>query len=82
VYHHLMMAIFTWITVKFFAGGQVYFLGMPNLFVHVVMYFYYFLTAWDPIYKESIWWKKYITQLQLVRMWKFLLQTRSSQGFF
>ncbi|KAJ3629153.1 hypothetical protein MTP99_013566 [Tenebrio molitor] len=67
VYHHLMMAIFTWITVKFFAGGQVYFLGMPNLFVHVVMYFYYFLTAWDPIYKESIWWKKYITQLQLVQ---------------
>ncbi|XP_015833383.2 very long chain fatty acid elongase 7 isoform X1 [Tribolium castaneum] len=66
VYHHTMMAVFSWITCKFFIGGQVFFLGLPNLFVHVVMYFYYFLTSWDPTYRNSVL-KKYITQLQILQ---------------
>jgi hypothetical protein len=31
------------------------------------MYFYYFLTSFKPEMKKSIWWKKYITQLQLLQ---------------
>lgn len=31
------------------------------------MYGYYFLTSYKPELKNSIWWKKYITQLQLIQ---------------
>lgn len=31
------------------------------------MYFYYFLTSYKPELKKSMWWKKHITQLQLLQ---------------
>jgi hypothetical protein len=31
------------------------------------MYFYYFLTSYKPELRQSIWWKKHITQLQLAQ---------------
>jgi hypothetical protein len=37
-----------------------------NSVVHVVMYCYYFVTSMWPQYKNNLWWKKYITQLQMV----------------
>jgi hypothetical protein len=37
-----------------------------NCFVHVFMYSYYFVANIRPEYKNNIWWKKYITQLQMV----------------
>jgi hypothetical protein len=48
-------------------------LGIINSFVHAFMYTYYFLTAFKPELKKSIWWKKHITQVQLVRsfFWHF-----------
>ncbi|KAJ3660589.1 hypothetical protein Zmor_005030 [Zophobas morio] len=67
VYHHLLMAGFGWVVCKFFVGGQIYYVGIANLPVHSVMYFYYFLTAWDSSYKRSIWWKKHLTQFQIVQ---------------
>lgn len=47
-------------------GSHATLLGILNAFVHVVMYGYYFLTSFKPELKQSIWWKKHITQLQLV----------------
>lgn len=41
-------------------------LGTINSFVHVIMYGYYFLTSYRPELKNSMWWKKHITQIQLV----------------
>lgn len=66
VYHHTGMTVLVWVAVKFLAGGNGVFMGVVNTFVHVVMYFYYFLTCISPEYKKNIWWKKYITQLQIV----------------
>lgn len=40
--------------------------GIINIFIHVVMYFYYLLTTVKPEYKKSVWWKRHLTQLQLV----------------
>ena len=51
-----------------FAGGHGLFLGLINDFVHMVMYFYYFLTSYNPDYRKKIWWKKYLTQLQMVNI--------------
>lgn len=41
-------------------------LGLINLIVHTVMYSYYFVTSLKPV-KETIWWKRHITQLQLLQ---------------
>jgi hypothetical protein len=38
------------------------------------MYTYYLVTSLWPEYKEKLWWKKYITQLQMVINGHILLQ--------
>ena len=41
---------------------------LMNGFVHVVMYGYYGLAALGPHMQKYLWWKRYITQMQLVQM--------------
>lgn len=67
VYHHAGMVVLIWHGTKYFAGGHAVFTGALNSFVHVVMYSYYFITSLNPEYKKNIWWKKYITQMQLIQ---------------
>ncbi|KAF0770045.1 elongation of very long chain fatty acids protein 4-like [Aphis craccivora] len=38
-----------------------------NSFVHVVMYSYYFLTALGPSVQKHLWWKKYLTRVQIIQ---------------
>ncbi|KAK0166808.1 hypothetical protein PV327_004291 [Microctonus hyperodae] len=64
VYHHTGMVIGAWGGVKYLAGGHGTFLGLVNSFVHVIMYSHYFATS---LKISKPWWKKYITQLQLVQ---------------
>lgn len=49
-----------------FLGEQGILIGFLNSFVHVVMYGYYLLAALGPRVQKYLWWKKYITKLQLV----------------
>jgi elongation of very long chain fatty acids protein 7 len=37
-----------------------------NSLVHVVMYSYYFMAALGPKMQKYLWWKKYLTSMQLV----------------
>ncbi|XP_014247357.1 elongation of very long chain fatty acids protein 7-like [Cimex lectularius] len=67
VYHHTGMVIANWICTKYVGGGHPVFFGTVNAFVHTIMYSYYFLTALYPQYKKSIWWKKHITEIQLIQ---------------
>ena len=39
---------------------------MINCFVHIWMYMYYGLAALGPEVQKYLWWKKYITKMQLV----------------
>lgn len=48
-------------------GSHGTLLGVVNAFVHVIMYSYYFLTSYRPD-MNSLWWKKHITQIQLVSL--------------
>ncbi|XP_043274331.1 elongation of very long chain fatty acids protein AAEL008004-like [Venturia canescens] len=64
VYHHSGMILGTWIAVKYLAGGHITFMGFINSFVHLVMYSYYLLTS---LKLGKLWWKKYLTQLQLAQ---------------
>lgn len=47
-------------------GGHSTFFGFLNTFVHIVMYFYYMLSAFGPRVQKYLWWKKYLTTLQMV----------------
>lgn len=67
VFHHTIMPWTWWFGVKFAAGGLGTFHAFVNTAVHVVMYFYYGLCAMGPAYQKYLWWKKYLTSLQLVQ---------------
>lgn len=67
VYHHALMPLTSWIGVRFFPGGQVTLLGFINSFIHIIMYTYYMLSAMGPQFQKHLWWKKYLTSLQLVQ---------------
>lgn len=67
VYHHAIMLLHTWWFVKFVPGGQTFVLGFLNSFVHIWMYAYYGLAAMGPHMQKYLWWKKYLTKLQLLQ---------------
>ncbi|KAJ0173720.1 hypothetical protein K1T71_010869 [Dendrolimus kikuchii] len=67
VYHHFGMVAVSWGLVKWVPGGHATFMITLNSFVHIIMYTYYLLTILDDSYKQSVWWKKYVTQIQLIQ---------------
>jgi elongation of very long chain fatty acids protein 7 len=52
---------------NFVAGGHASFFVLLNSFVHIIMYSYYFLSAWGPHLQKYLWWKKYLTSLQILQ---------------
>ncbi|CAG9809246.1 unnamed protein product [Chironomus riparius] len=67
LYHHSLTPIEAWVLVKFIAGGNATFPNILNNFVHVLMYFYYMLSAMGPQYQKYLWWKKYMTEIQIAQ---------------
>ncbi|XP_037030823.1 elongation of very long chain fatty acids protein AAEL008004 isoform X2 [Bradysia coprophila] len=67
VIHHGCMPMSVWFGVKFTPGGHSTFFGLLNTFVHIVMYTYYMFAAMGPQYQRFLWWKKYLTALQMVQ---------------
>ncbi|XP_061914243.1 elongation of very long chain fatty acids protein 5 isoform X1 [Entelurus aequoreus] len=74
VYHHATMFNIWWFVMNWLPCGHTYFGPCLNSFVHTVMYSYYGLSA-IPSIRPYLWWKKYITQLQLVQFLLTVLQT-------
>ncbi|KAK3606191.1 hypothetical protein CHS0354_010837 [Potamilus streckersoni] len=75
VYHHCSMIINWWLGARFVAGGQSFFVAMLNSFVHVIMYTYYGLAAFGPHMQKYLWWKRYLTRMQLTQFFAFLVHT-------
>ncbi|KAL2725042.1 elongation of very long chain fatty acids protein AAEL008004-like [Vespula squamosa] len=67
VIHHGCMPMSVWFGVKFTPGGHSSFFGLLNTFVHIVMYSYYLLAALGPRIQPYLWWKKYLTSLQMIQ---------------
>lgn len=67
VIHHGVMPMSVWFGVKFTPGGHSTFFGFLNTFVHIVMYAYYMLSAFGPSIQKYLWWKKYLTTLQMIQ---------------
>lgn len=80
LYHHTLTPIETWICVKFLAGGHGTFSNLINNIVHVIMYFYYMMSAMGPEYHKYLWWKKHLTSLQLLQF--TLVFIHSAQALF
>jgi len=67
VIHHGCMPMSVWFGVKFTPGGHSTFFGLLNTFVHIVMYSYYLFSALGQPFQKFLWWKKYLTALQMVQ---------------
>lgn len=42
-------------------------MGLINSFIHVCMYAYYMLAAMGPQVQKHLWWKKYLTVMQIIQ---------------
>jgi hypothetical protein len=67
VYHHSNMVLMTWIFSKYSSADQGLIAGLINSVIHVIMYSYYFLSALGPSFKRFLFWKKYVTKLQILQ---------------
>ncbi|XP_028162528.1 very long chain fatty acid elongase 4-like [Ostrinia nubilalis] len=83
LYHHTIMAIGTWSTLKYFPSHLLFFVGCLNSFVHVLMYTYYGLAAFGDRFAKYLSWKKYMTKIQLIQfvmiVFQYVYTVRSSE---
>jgi len=73
VVHHGIMPLTAWSGVKWVGGGHTTFVGFLNMGVHVFMYFYYFMSSFGPSVQKYLWWKRYLTTMQLVQFATFFI---------
>ncbi|XP_042906752.1 very long chain fatty acid elongase AAEL008004 isoform X2 [Parasteatoda tepidariorum] len=67
VVHHGILPMSVWFGLKFTPGGHSTFFAFINSFVHVLMYCYYGLAAIGPHMNKYLWWKKYMTRIQMIQ---------------
>ncbi|XP_034116498.2 elongation of very long chain fatty acids protein F-like [Drosophila albomicans] len=66
--HHVYMPTACHFFIRLYGyGGHLFLTGTLNSFTHTVMYIYYYLSSQNPNIKKSIWWKQYVTILQMVQ---------------
>ncbi|KPJ15882.1 Elongation of very long chain fatty acids protein 2 [Papilio machaon] len=77
VYHHTFTVGFSWCTARFEPMYIFIFIGAINSFIHIIMYAYYGLAAF-PNLTKYLWWKKYITKMQLIQFFLMIIHLISS----
>ncbi|XP_045176655.2 elongation of very long chain fatty acids protein 4-like [Mercenaria mercenaria] len=75
LYHHFTMPLIWYVGVKYVPGGESYFSASINSGIHVLMYTYYLLAAMGPHMQKYLWWKRYMTVMQLIQFWAILFHT-------
>lgn len=68
VIHHSLVPINCWLGFKYVPSETAAFMPFVNSFVHCIMYLYYALSTLGPSFKPYLWWKKYLTQLQIIQL--------------
>eukprot|EP01126_Amoeba_proteus_P033342 TRINITY_DN3272_c0_g5_i7.p1 TRINITY_DN3272_c0_g5~~TRINITY_DN3272_c0_g5_i7.p1 ORF type:complete len:294 (+),score=42.42 TRINITY_DN3272_c0_g5_i7:67-948(+) len=76
MYHHISMPLLWWFGIKFSSTGDSYWSAMQNSFVHVLMYSHYLATASG---MKNVWWKPYLTQIQMVQFLLNLLMAVATE---
>ncbi|XP_030302066.1 elongation of very long chain fatty acids protein 2 [Calypte anna] len=77
VYHHATMFNIWWCVLNWIPCGQSFFGPTLNSFIHVLMYSYYGLSV-IPSMRKYLWWKKYLTQAQLIQFLLTIVHTLSA----
>ncbi|KAE8597940.1 hypothetical protein XENTR_v10016649 [Xenopus tropicalis] len=77
VYHHASMFNIWWCVLNWIPCGQSFFGPTLNSFIHVLMYSYYGLSVIPSMHKY-LWWKRYLTQAQLVQFLLTITHTLSA----
>ncbi|XP_052469977.1 elongation of very long chain fatty acids protein 1-like [Carassius gibelio] len=67
IHHSILPWTWWWGITLTPAGGMGSFHAMVNACVHVIMYTYYGLAAAGPRFQKYLWWKKYMTAIQLIQ---------------
>jgi hypothetical protein len=68
VIHHSLVPINVWLAMKYVPSESAAFMPFVNSFIHTVMYAYYGLSTLGPQVKPYLWWKKYLTTLQIIQL--------------
>jgi len=68
VCHHSLMPINVWIGLKLIPSTSSAFVPFVNSLVHAIMYTYYTLSTFGPKVRPYLWWKKYLTQMQILQI--------------
>ncbi|KAM9440067.1 elongation of very long chain fatty acids protein 1a isoform 1-T2 [Clarias gariepinus] len=81
IFHHSVLPWSWWWGITLTpAGGMGSFHAMVNATVHVIMYSYYGLAAAGPRFQKYLWWKKYMTAIQLIQF--IVVSVHISQYYF
>ncbi|CAB3377394.1 Hypothetical predicted protein [Cloeon dipterum] len=67
VYHHGVVVLMSYCSFRYLPDGHGTLIVLLNSLIHVLMYAYYFLAALGPKVQRFLWWKKYLTTMQLVQ---------------
>jgi len=67
VIHHGIMPFSVWPGLRYTPGGHATFFGLLNSIVHFFMYSYYMFAALGPQYQKYIWWKRHMTNMQMIQ---------------
>lgn len=65
IFHHAIVPTLMYIGLKFNPVPFNAMLPITNLFVHIIMYAYYGLSTCGPAIQKWLWWKRYLTTLQI-----------------
>ncbi|KAK7930774.1 hypothetical protein WMY93_007169 [Mugilogobius chulae] len=74
IYHHSTMFNIWWFVMNWIPCGHSFFGATINCFVHIIMYSYYGLSS-IPAMRPYLWWKKYLTQMQLIQFFLTVSQS-------
>ncbi|KAH8264407.1 hypothetical protein KR038_008204 [Drosophila bunnanda] len=68
VFHHTIMCVSGYAYITFTGYGGILFVPcLLNVAVHIIMYTYYYLSSVSAKVQASLWWKKYLTIVQLLQ---------------
>jgi len=70
LYHHISIFSVWWAVQHFGPIGEPYFSVFLNSFIHFLMYGYYLLASLG----FKIWWKRYLTQMQMTQFFLMMCQ--------
>lgn len=73
VFHHGVVPTLMYIGLKFYPVPFNALLPTTNMFVHIIMYAYYGLATFGPSIQKYLWWKRYLTTLQISQFALLLL---------